>query len=121
MTPSISNDVLTKGDPVTGTIANTSSYIVWGDGIPIWWQSTDLAAFTASLQTTSSGPQTTSSASPRISSPYRSLATGTSSAGFTTSSAPSSSVVPGPSGGLLIGTKIAIGVVIPVAAVAIVL
>ncbi|CZR69612.1 uncharacterized protein PAC_19512 [Phialocephala subalpina] len=100
--PVLNNNVWYSTDantPSTTTITRTgtSTYWVLGDGIPVWWQSSDLKAFAAATQTSSpisANTQTTSTQSQ--------TQTGTSK-----------------SSGLTSGAKIGIGIGIPLAVIAI--
>ena len=105
--PYTSDTVLIAGSPSISTITNTP-YIFWGDGIPAWWQSSDLAAFAAPPKTTSS-----SSSNPP------SLNTNTGSQPSATSSSTSSP--PPSSRGLSKGAKAGIGVGISVFVIALML
>ncbi|KAN0113234.1 hypothetical protein V8E51_006185 [Hyaloscypha variabilis] len=111
---SVSDNVLVLDTPATTTVTS-SAYTVWGDGIPVWWQSSDLAAFTEPPKTTASSSSTIPTTSTNRAS--SSTATSTSSGGST----PTSSLKPNYSSGLSSGAKIAVGVTIPVVVIAVVL
>lgn len=88
----------------TATITASPDYTIYGDGMPVWWQSSDLAAFAAAT-----GQPTTSTATtlPSSSSPHSaSILTG------------SLSPTPGPNG-LTTGAKIGMGIGIPLAVIVI--
>jgi hypothetical protein len=84
--------------PLTTTIETNSTYIIYGDGIPIWWQNSDLAAFSAATKTSASTQPTASTTQP--------------------TSTPSPTNTPSHHG-LSSGAKIGIGIGIPLVLIAI--
>ncbi|KAH8800410.1 hypothetical protein F5884DRAFT_758017 [Xylogone sp. PMI_703] len=87
---------------------DTSTWTIFGDGIPVWWQNSDLALFSAAASTASSIVTTTGTTTGTNSQP-------TSSSTNTVTSTPT----PSPSSGLSSGAKIGIGIGVPLAAIAI--
>ncbi|KAH8805101.1 hypothetical protein F5884DRAFT_440466 [Xylogone sp. PMI_703] len=102
--PISGDDAWTKGPVLTDQwVQGTSTWTIFGDGIPVWYQSSDLALFRAATATKSS---TTSS-------------TSTSTSPTSTSTSPATSTpTSNSSSGLSTGAKIGIGVGIPLAVLA---
>jgi hypothetical protein len=101
ISPVLNDNAWYSTDGASTTTATASPiYNVYGDGIPVWWQSSDLAAFAAAT-----GQPTTPTNSP------------TSSSRTTTSSTPSSTP-PARTNSLTSGAKIGIGVGIPIVVIA---
>ncbi|KAH8803462.1 hypothetical protein F5884DRAFT_837287 [Xylogone sp. PMI_703] len=104
--PILNEGIWTQGPVLTNEWAQGSStWTIFGDAIPVWWQSSDLALFSPPTSTTTSSSSTSTGTSPySISSSTR-----------TTTNIP----IPSQSTGLSSGAKIGIGVGIPLAAIAI--
>jgi hypothetical protein len=104
--PNLNEDVWysTNGSFASTTTAIASpTYNVHGDGVPVWWQSSDLAAFAAAT----GKPTSTATTLPSSSPPYS-----------TSTSTNSPIPTPGPNG-LTTGAKIGIGIGIPLVVIAI--
>ncbi|KAH6684193.1 hypothetical protein B0J14DRAFT_646101 [Halenospora varia] len=97
----------TAASNVGTTIAAANpTYNVYGDGVAVWWEQSDLAIFAAaSAKATTTSPTTSPTVSPTT----------------TQKVSPTSSPSPSPtrSGGLSTGAKIGIGVGVPLAVIAI--
>jgi hypothetical protein len=72
ISPFINNDVWYSTNPstpsTTTVVVSTGTYNIFGDGIPVWWQSSDLKAFAVGSESVSSSP-TTSQPSPTSTQP----------------------------------------------------
>ncbi|KAF7871788.1 hypothetical protein EAF04_003895 [Stromatinia cepivora] len=96
--------------PLT-TMVSGSPYIIFGDGIPVWWQASDLKAFSSAATITSISPSITDTLTPTLKSSSNSKTstqTSLSSSLQTTQPANTSSS----NNGLSTGAEITIGVTI---------
>ncbi len=96
-------------DPDTLVATAAPDYTVFGDGIPIWYQESDLAAFAQAASTSTSATQKESSTTSTTQTGSSTISTSASSATATGNS----------SSGLSSGAKIGIGVGIPLAVIAV--
>jgi hypothetical protein len=93
-------------DILTTTAIANPTYNIYGDGIPVWWQQSDLEAFANTGASTSTPGQTSTQTSSRT-------ATQIPTKSPSSSPSPTSAAKPG----LSAGTKIGLGVGIPLVAI----
>lgn len=70
MTYAISGQTIIPGAATKTTIVKRSGatpYYIDGDGVPVWWQSSDLAAFAPASSTSHTGSSATTTTSPPLS------------------------------------------------------
>jgi len=111
ISPSLNNNVFFNTDgnsELKTTVVKNDSYTIYGDGIPVWWQSSDLKAFAAAT-----GP-TPTSGSPTTTGTQQTLSNTSQTSSPTSSPSATSS-----SSGLSSGAKIGIGIGIPLGVIAI--